>query len=166
MDGDFGKYYKDKGVVITGTAYFNDIKKMDSGGDIKSVGEILIYQLPDMPDKIEVRLEGETIWLTQSHMAELFNVNIRTISYHIINILKDNELEEFSTIQKNWIVQKEGNREVKREVEFYNLDMIISVGYRVNSKRGTQFRIWATQRLKDVKGYAISKHPISKEHGL
>lgn len=111
--------------------------------------QIIIYQSDDGESKIEVNLKEETIWLSQRQMAELFDKDVRTINEHIHNIYEVQELDRDPTIRKFQIVQKEGNREVKRKIEMYNLDMIISVGYRVNSKRGTQFRIWATSVLKN-----------------
>jgi hypothetical protein len=121
-------------------------------------GEIIIYKSKEGP-KLEVRLEEETVWLNQKQMALLFSKDIRTINEHIKNIYKERELEKNSTIRKFRIVQKEGKREVERSVDFYNLDVIISVGYRVKSLRGTQFRIWATKTLKDhlIKGYTINE---------
>jgi death-on-curing family protein len=106
-----------------------------------------------------VRLEEETVWLTQKQMALLFDKDVRTINEHIKNIYKERELDEISTIRKFRIVQKEGKRQVERDVDFYNLDVIISVGYRVKSLRGTQFRIWATKTLKEhlIKGYTINE---------
>lgn len=121
-------------------------------------GEIVIYQSKDGP-KLDVLLEKETVWLTQKQMALLFDKGIPTINEHIKNIYKEGELEEKSTIRKFRIVQKEGGRLVERDIDFYNLDVIISVGYRVKSLRGTQFRIWATKTLKEhlVKGYTINE---------
>ncbi len=121
-------------------------------------GEIVIYQSKDGP-KLDVLLEKETVWLTQKQMALLFDKGIPTINEHIKNIYKEGELEEKSTIRKFRIVQKEGGRLVERDIDFYNLDVIISVGYRVKSLRGTQFRIWATKTLKEhlIKGYTINE---------
>jgi death-on-curing family protein len=125
--------------------------------DIKK-GEIIIYKSKEGP-KLDVRLEEETVWLTQKQMALLFDKGIPTINEHIKNIYKEGELEKKSTIRKFRIVQDEGGRRVERDIEFYNLDVIISVGYRVKSLRGTQFRIWATKTLKEhlVKGYTINE---------
>ncbi len=124
--------------------------------------DILIYETDD--NQVEVRLEQETIWLTQRQMAELFGKDVRTISEHIQTIYNTGELIKDSTIRKFRIVRQEGSREVKRHIEHYNLDIVISVGYRVNSLRGTQFRIWATQRLKDylVRGYAINRQRLEQ----
>lgn len=107
--------------------------------------------------KEDVILSDETIWLTQKSMSDLFDVNVPAISKHLNNIYEEEELEKDSTISKMEIVRKEGNRNVNRELEFYNLDAIIAVGYRVNSKKATKFRIWATKILKDymIKGFVI-----------
>ncbi len=120
--------------------------------------DILIYQNPDGNIKIDVRLQEETVWLTQSQMGQLFGKDKRTISEHISNIFNEGELEKSSTVRKFRTVQTEGNREVERELDHYNLDVIISVGYRVKSVQGTQFRIWATQRLKEyiIKGFTLN----------
>lgn len=119
--------------------------------------QIIIYQSESGEVKLDVRFDGDTVWLTQKMMAELFGVNTKTISEHLINIYNDKELTENSTIRKFQTVQPEGNRMVSREVNFYNLDAIISVGYRVNSSRATQFRIWATKTLKEyiIKGFVL-----------
>lgn len=119
--------------------------------------EIVIYKTEDGRTKIDVKMQNETVWLDQKAIASLFDVNVPAISKHIINIYKEGELIEESTISKMETVQKEGNREVKRNIEMYNLDLIISVGYRVNSQKATQFRIWATQRLREyiVKGFTL-----------
>ena len=121
-------------------------------------GEILIYQNQEGNIKIDVRLEEETVWLTQAQIALLFGKGRTTITEHIVNVFSEGELEQNRTCRKFRLVQKEGTREVEREVEHYNLDIIISVGYRVKSLQGTQFRIWATQRLKEyiVKGFALN----------
>jgi len=105
----------------------------------------IIYTDQNENVKLKVFIKDETIWATQKQMAELFGVDSDTISYHLKNIYKTNELQKEATTEKISVVQKEGNREVKRTVSFYNLDAIIAVGYRVNSKRATQFRIWATK---------------------
>ncbi len=104
-----------------------------------------------------MRLEDETVWLSQRLMAELFQKDVRTINHHILNVYEEGELEPTPTIRKYRIVQTEGKREVTRMVDFYNLDMIISVGYRVKSYVATRFRIWATERLKEyiVKGFTL-----------
>jgi prophage maintenance system killer protein len=119
---------------------------------------IIIYQTQDGKTQIDVKLKDETVWLSQSQMAELFCTDRTSILRHIKNILKTGELEEKSTCAFFAQVRQEGKRTVTRKIPYYNLDMIISVGYRVNSKRGTQFRIWANKVLKDylVKGYAVN----------
>ena len=124
-----------------------------------STAEFLIFTQQAGEDGIEVRYEDETIWLTQKLMGTLFNVGTNTINYHLKEIYKTSELSENRTIRKFRIVQIEGKREVTRKIEFYNLDAIISVGYRVNSTRATQFRKWATQVLKTfaIKGYVLDK---------
>jgi hypothetical protein len=121
--------------------------------------EIVLYRPNELAEHIEVRLEDETVWLSQQQMAQLFNQTKQNISLHINNCFKEGELEKESTVKNSLTVQKEGNRIVKRKVEYYNLDVIISVGYRVKSKQGTQFRKWATQILKDylLRGYAVSQ---------
>jgi prophage maintenance system killer protein len=115
----------------------------------KPQAEIVIYQSKDDKKTVEVHLKSETIWLTQSQMSELFDTSTDNISLHLNNIFCDHELEESSTTEEFSVVQKEGKREVKRTLKHYNLDAIIAVGYRVSSKRATQFRIWATSVLKD-----------------
>lgn len=121
-------------------------------------GEIILYQNPDGKIKIDVRLEDETVWLTQDQMANLFGKGRSTVTEHIANVFEEGELEQNRTCRKFRQVRKEGNREVEREIDHYNLDVIISVGYRVKSVQGTQFRIWATQRLKEyiIKGFALN----------
>ena len=128
---------------------------------------ILIYQTEDGRTRIDVRLEDETVWLSQRLLAELFQKNVRTINEHIKNIYAEGELGPQSTIRKFRIVQTEGKRQVVRQVDFYNLDMIISVGYRVRSHRGTQFRIWATQRLREyiIKGFALDDERLKQAGG-
>ncbi len=109
--------------------------------------------------EVKVDTTAETVWLSQKQMATLFDKDIRTVNEHVLHIFKDEELEKETTIRNFQIVQTEGSRKVKRNIDHYNLDMIISVGYRVNSKRGVQFRRWATQRLKDylINGYALNQ---------
>lgn len=124
--------------------------------------QIIIYKAKNGQTKINVRFDGETVWLTQKLLAKLFGVTTPTINEHIKNVYKEGELKENSTIRKFLIVQKEGNREVERETDFYNLDMIISVGYRVKSSVATAFRQWATSRLREyiVKGYVVNEKRI------
>ena len=120
--------------------------------------EILIYQNSDGNIKIDVRLEEETVWLTQDQMATLFGKGRSTVAEHIANVFEESELEQIRTCRKFRQVRMEGSREVEREIDHYNLDVIISVGYRVKSPQGTQFRIWATQRLKEyiIKGFVLN----------
>src|SRR6056297_2220304 len=131
------------------------ITKAAKSGDSK--GEIIIYDPGKGGVKLNVRLENETVWLTQQMMAELFQTTKQNISLHIQNVIKEGELDSRATVKDFLTVQKEGGREVKRTLEFYNLDMIISVGYRIKSVIATRFRIWATQRLKEyiVKGFVM-----------
>jgi hypothetical protein len=123
-----------------------------------SNSEIIIYQNQDGNIKIDVRLQEETVWLTQTQLCELFQKSKATISEHIKNVFEEGELDANATVRKFRTVQIEGSREVEREIDHYNLDVIISVGYRVKSPQGTQFRIWATQRLKEyiIKGFALN----------
>nr|WP_129734436.1 RhuM family protein [Parabacteroides goldsteinii] len=125
---------------------------------MKNKGEIILYH-PENTLEIEVRLEDETVWLTQAQMVELFQSTKQNISLHINNVYKENELERSSTVKYSLTVQKEGDRSVKRKIEYYNLDVIISVGYRVKSKRGTQFRQWAMKIIRDylLKGSSFNK---------
>lgn len=117
----------------------------------------LLYTSPNGEIKVDVFYHKENIWLTQKRMAELFNVEVNTINYHLKEIFKSGELDESLTIRKFRIVQKEGARDIERETDFYNLDAIISVGYRVNSSKATQFRVWATQKLREfiLKGFVL-----------
>ncbi len=126
---------------------------------MKRNSHIEIYQTEDGNAQIEVRLEQDTLWLSQGQMAELFDKDSDTISFHLKNIFNEGELEEKTTTEESSVVRQEGNRQVRRKIKFYSLDAIISVGYRVNSKKGTQFRIWATQRLRDylIQGYSINQ---------
>lgn len=129
-------------------------------------GEIIIYQAPDGQTSIDVKLENETLWLSQRLMADLFDKDTDTIGLHIKNIFKEKELDKKATTEENSVVQKEGKRNVTRKVVFYNLDVILSVGYRVSSHKGTQFRIWANKVLKDylTKGFVINEKRV-KEQG-
>lgn len=119
-------------------------------------GEVILYQ-PNETIKLEVRLENETVWLTQAQMVELFNSSKANISEHIKNVYQQGELDEISTVRKFRTVRKEGNRQVSRNIDYYNLDMIISVGYRVNTVQGVKFRQWANQIIKQylLRGYAL-----------
>lgn len=127
--------------------------------------DIIIYQSPDGTTKLDVRLEHETVWLTQKQMAELFDKDSDTIGLHIRNTYKEGELQPGATTEESSVVQKEGPRNVRRRVRFYNLDVIISVGYRVKSRQGTQFRQWATKVLRDhiVKGYSLNEQRFREQ---
>jgi hypothetical protein len=147
--------------------------------------QLLFYQAPGGRTRLEVRMQGETVWLTQAQMAELFQTTQQNVSLHIQNIYEEGELtpesthkeslsvqpkgqvQPSATVKEFLIVRQEGNRQVSRSVEHYNLDVIISVGYRVKSHRGTQFRIWATQRLREyiVKGFALDDERLKRGGG-
>ena len=131
---------------------------------MESIDEFVLYTAEDGDVSLKIFLENETLWLSQKMMGELFQVEPNTINYHIKEIYKSEELEELSTTRNFRIVQQEGNREVSREIVFYNLDMIIAVGYRVNSKRATQFRIWSTKILKEyiIKGFALDDERLKQ----
>ncbi len=126
--------------------------------------EVVIYTTPELGIQVEVKFEGETVWLNQYQLVELFNSSRSNIVEHIKEIYKTEELVEKATCRKFRQVRKEGNRSVERQIDHYNLDVIIALGYRINSKRGTQFRQWATQRLKDylVKGHAINQKRLDQ----
>ncbi len=126
-------------------------------------GEIILYQTEDGTTNVEVHLSDDTVWLNQAQMADLFQTTKQNVSLHINNIFKSGELERNSTVKDFLTVQEEGKRKVNRKVEYYNLDVIISVGYRVNTHRGVQFRIWATQTLREyvVKGFVIDDERLS-----
>ncbi len=126
------------------------------------MNQIEIYKTKDGQTQVDVKFEEDTVWLNQYQLAELFLGSRTNIVEHIKNIYNEGELDKEATCRKFRQVQKEGKREVERNIDHYNLDLIISVGYRINSKRGTQFRQWATQRLKDylVKGYALNQHRL------
>lgn len=129
-------------------------------------GEIVIYRAEDGKANLDVTLEDQTVWLTQVQMAKLFSKNVRTVSEHVTNLYQERELQKNPTIRKFRIVRKEGNRNVERMIDHYNLDVIISVGYRVKSKRGTQFRIWATNVLREhlVKGITVNDRRLKELH--
>ena len=130
----------------------------------EQLGEIILYQ-PEGSVKLEVRVENETVWLSQGQMAELFSASKQNISLHISNIYKEGELQQDSTVKDYLTVQKEGKRTISRKVVYYNLDVIISVGYRIKSIQGTRFRQWANRILKDymLKGYAINQRKLSTD---
>src|SRR6056297_3393084 len=128
--------------------------------------EIVIYQSSKKSTEIQVRLEGDTIWLSQKQIADLFEKDSDTIGLHLKNIFQTGELEEKATTEEYSVVQKEGNRQVKRNIKHYNLDAIISVGYRVNSLRGTQFRIWDNSGLREylINGYAVNQEVLERKN--
>ncbi len=122
------------------------------------MSNIEIYKTADGKTEIDVKLDKETVWLTQKQMSVLFEKDVRTVNEHIKNVYSEGELEKYPTIRKFRIVQNEGGRDVEREINHYNLDVIISVGYRIKSQRGTDFRKWATSKLRDyiVRGYTLN----------
>lgn len=126
--------------------------------------QFLVYSTPDNNITVNAVIKDETIWLTQKAMSELFDVEVPAISKHLSNVFSEGELEYLATVSKMEIVQKEGNRQVKRKIDFYNLDAIISVGYRVNSRKATQFRIWATAVLREyiTKGFAMDDERLKQ----
>lgn len=127
--------------------------------------EILLYTSPDGQVQLDVRLQDDTLWMTQQMMAELFQTTVQNIIMHVGNIYQEAELQREGTCKEFLQVRKEGSRSVRRPVNFYNLDMILSVGYRVNTRRGTQFRIWATQRLREylVRGYVVHEKRLQQQ---
>jgi len=129
------------------------------------MNEIEIYRSSDNKTEIQVQFENETVWLTQKQMAEIFETTPQNITLHLKKVYSDNEIDISATCKESLQVQVEGKRKIKRKQLFYNLDAILSVGYRINSKRGTQFRQWATQRLKDylVQGYAINENRLKEK---
>ena len=131
---------------------------------LTQTSKFILYTSPNGDIKLDVYIQDETLWLTQKMMADLFGVEAHTINYHLKEIFKSGELLEDPTIRKIRVVQNEGNREVSREVVFYNLDVIIAVGYRVNSQRATQFRIWATQILREyiIKGFVLNDNRLKQ----
>ena len=130
-------------------------------------GEIIIYQSADGKNKLDVKLENETVWLSQSQLVDLYQTSKSNISEHIKNIFNEGELIKESTVRKFRTVQNEGNRQVSREVDYYNLDMIISLGYRIKSSIATKFRIWATERIKEyiIKGFTIDDERLKQNGG-
>ena len=129
-----------------------------------NLGEVVLYKTEDGKTALDVRLDGDTVWLSQKQMGELFDKNVRTVSEHLRNIFKEGELKKSSVIRNFRITAADGKT---YDTQLYNLDVIISVGYRVKSKRGTQFRIWATQTLKDhlVRGYTLNERRL-RERGI
>ena len=130
-------------------------------------GDIIIYQTDDGLTKIDVKIQNETVWLSQQQMAELYDTTKQNISLHIKNIFDEEELTMGSTVKEFLTVQKEGNRSVERKVKYYNLDMIISLGYRIKSKVATNFRKWATERLKEymIKGFTMDDERLKGNGG-
>ncbi len=130
-------------------------------------GDIALYESEDGNLRINVHLDGETVWLNQAQLAELFATTKQVISYHLQNIFREQELNRGSTVKDFLTVQKEGNRNVSRNVEYYNLDVIIALGYRINSKIATSFRQWATRRLREyiVKGFALDDERLKRNGG-
>lgn len=139
----------------------------NNSADLGQISNLLIYQTDDGLTRIEVRLEADTVWLSQLQMAELFQTSKQNISLHIKNIFSEGELKPEGTVKEYLTVQIEGDRQVNRSLEYYNLDVIISVGYRVKSHRGTQFRIWATQRLREylIKGFTLDDERLKQAGG-
>lgn len=127
--------------------------------------KIIIYKTEDGQTSVDVKIENENVWLTQGQMQELFNQTKQNISLHINNIFKENELTKAATVKESLTAQNEGRRSVKRKIEYYSLDVIISVGYRIKSQRGTQFRIWANTILKEylVNGYVINEKKLKEQ---
>ena len=127
--------------------------------------QIIIYQTIDGQTAIDVKLENETLWLSQYQLSELLETDRTSLAKHIKNIYKTGELDESLTCAKFAQVQNEGSRTIRRDISHYNLDIIISVGYRINSKRGTQFRIWANKVLKEylIKGYAVNEKRLKEQ---
>ena len=127
-------------------------------------GEFLLYQTNDGTTRIEVRMAADTVWLTQKDMADLFQTTPQNITQHLASIYEEGELAESATCKEYLQVRSEGNRQVERSLKHYNLDVIISIGYRVRSHRGTQFRIWATQRLREylIKGFAMDDQRLKQ----
>lgn len=127
--------------------------------------QIEIFKSKDNQIELNVQFDEDTVWLTQEQMELLFQTTKQNVSLHIKNIFEEGELTDVSTVKESLTVRTEGNRKVQRKIQFYNLDVIISVGYRVKSQRGTQFRQWATQRLKDylVQGYTINEKRLAQK---
>jgi hypothetical protein len=128
--------------------------------------EVIIYESEDGQIQFDVTLDKDTIWLTQNNIASIFDTTIQNVGQHIKSIFNDYELKEAATVKNFFIVQKEGSRQVKRKIDHYNLDAIISIGYRINSKRATKFRIWATSILKNhlIEGYTTNTKRLLEKH--
>ena len=140
------------------------VKRLESAVQTPTRGEVVLFRAPDGSVRLDVRLEKETVWLDLKQIAELFGRDKSVISRHLRNIFEAGELDRRATVAENATAQLEGDREVVRVIEFYNLDAILSVGYRVNSRRGTQFRIWATQVLRDhlLRGYTVNQMRLAQ----
>ena len=140
----------------------------DQPNDQRPASEIILYQMEDGTTRLSVRLEGGTVWLTQAAMAELFQTTPQNVTIHVKSIYEDGELEAEATCKDYLQVRSEGTRQVERRLKHYNLDVVIAVGYRVRSHRGTQFRIWATQRLREylVKGFAMDDERLKEGRTL
>jgi hypothetical protein len=151
-----------------GPSLRDEEQPMTEPGSAANSSEIVFYQGEDGRSRIQVRLDDGTFWLTQRLLGELFQKDVRTINEHIQNIFDEGELDPGATIRKSRIVQTEGNREVTRLVDHYNLDVILAVGYRVRSHRGTQFRRWATERLREyvVKGFVLDDERLKERRTL
>jgi len=143
-------------------------KKPKHPSDAQPIGEIVLFQSEDGRAKIQVRMDGQTVWLSQRHIGELYQVSVKTVNEHLVNIYAERELASEATIRKFRIVQSEGARQVERLVDHYNLDSILAVGYRVRSSRGTQFRQWATIQLKEllVKGFVLDDDRLKEGRSL
>lgn len=135
--------------------------------DDPSQSQVILYHTEDGKTRLEVRMDKDTVWLSQSQMADLFQTTKQNVSLHINNVFAEGELGRSATVKEFLTVQQEGKRQVSRNVEYFNLDVIISVGYRVKSLRGTQFRIWATQRLREytVKGFTLDDERLKQVGG-
>lgn len=133
----------------------------------ENTGDLLLYQTEDGLTRVEVRVVNDTVWLSLNQITDLFQRDKSVISRHISNVFEEGELSTAATVAKFATVQTEGGRQIQREIEYYNLDVIISVGYRVKSQRGTQFRIWATQRLREylIKGFAMDDERLKQAGG-
>jgi len=133
-----------------------------------SRSQILFYQSEDGTSRIEVRLDEGTVWLSQNLIAELYQITKQNVSLHIRNIIEERELDQAATVKQYLTVQTEGSRAVKRTIDYYNLDMILAIGYRVRSHRGTQFRRWATERLREylVKGFVLDDQRLKEQRTI
>ncbi|MFA5952207.1 MAG: virulence protein RhuM/Fic/DOC family protein [Hyphomicrobium sp.] len=156
-----------KNQILPGDVKSSSIAWMNAATPDSASQEIALYTAPGGEVRMDVRVDAETVWLTQRQMAELFDTSTDNVGLHLKNVYADGELAETATAEDYSVVQTEGRRKVRRDVRHYNLDAIISVGYRVNSKRGTQFRIWATKTLREhlIKGYTVNERRL-KQRGL